>query len=280
VGSEIILLFWKSKKSYAFRSFSRRIACSMAGCLPDSSILRASRIAFSSSSIKVVKYELWLICIFFSWLVVRKFTFVKVNNLPKLWGMFLENSITEGAKRGWIEVICGSMFSGKTEELIRRLKRAKFANQRVEIFKPQIDTRYSEAEVVSHDANSILSTPVTSSRNISLMVSEVDVVGIDEAQFFDAGLVEVCNQLADQGIRVIVAGLDMDFRGMPFGPMPAIIATAEYVTKVHAICMQCGNLAQFSHRKTMADKLVVLGEKDIYEPLCRSCFIKATAKQK
>lgn len=194
--------------------------------------------------------------------------------------MFLENSITEGAKRGWIEVICGSMFSGKTEELIRRLKRAKFANQRVEIFKPQIDTRYSEAEVVSHDANSILSTPVTSSRNISLMVSEVDVVGIDEAQFFDAGLVEVCNQLADQGIRVIVAGLDMDFRGMPFGPMPAIMATAEYVTKVHAICMHCGNLAQFSHRKTAGDKLVVLGEKDIYEPLCRSCFIKATAKQK
>jgi Thymidine kinase len=190
--------------------------------------------------------------------------------------MFLENSITERGKRGWIEVICGSMFSGKTEELIRRLKRAKIANQRVEIFKPQIDNRYSEAEVVSHDANSILSTPVTSSRNISLMVSEVDVVGIDEAQFFDAGLVEVCNQLADQGIRVIVAGLDMDFRGMPFGPMPAIIATAEYVTKVHAICMQCGNLAQFSHRKTTTDKLVVLGEKDIYEPLCRSCFIKAT----
>lgn len=188
--------------------------------------------------------------------------------------MFLENSLSEGSRRGWIEVICGSMFSGKTEELIRRLKRAKFANQRVEIFKPQIDTRYSESEVVSHDSNSIHSTPVTSSGNISLLVSEVDVVGIDEAQFFDPGIVDVCNLLASQGIRVIVAGLDMDFRGKPFGPMPALMATAEYVTKVHAICMHCGNLAQYSHRKTDGEKLVVLGEKDVYEPLCRSCFEK------
>ena len=169
-------------------------------------------------------------------------------------------------------MISGSMFSGKTEELIRRLKRARIARQKVEIFKPQIDIRYSEEEVVSHDANSIRSTPVASSGNISLMVSDVDVVGIDEAQFFDAGLVEVCNRLAAQGIRVIVAGLDMDFRGKPFGPIPALLASAEYVTKVHAICMKCGNLAQYSHRVTGSEQLVVLGEKDSYEPLCRECF--------
>lgn len=175
-------------------------------------------------------------------------------------------------------MISGSMFSGKTEELIRRLKRAKIAKQKVEIFKPQVDVRYSEEEVVSHDSNSIRSTPVSSSRNIPLMVSEVDVVGIDEAQFFDMGLAEVCNQLASQGVRVIAAGLDMDFQGKPFGPMPALLATAEYVTKVHAICMRCGNLAQYSHRITSSEKLVVLGEKDSYEPLCRECFNAAIKK--
>ena len=189
--------------------------------------------------------------------------------------MFLEKSKDNKSPRGWIEVISGSMFSGKTEELIRRLKRAKIAKQKVEIFKPQIDIRYSEEEVVSHDSNSIRSTPVSSSRNIPLMVSEVDVVGIDEAQFFDLGLAEVCDQLANQGVRVIVAGLDMDFRGKPFGPMPALLASAEYVTKVHAICMRCGHLAQYSHRITNDDKLVVLGEKDSYEPLCRECFNEA-----
>ena len=186
--------------------------------------------------------------------------------------MFLEKSKDNRSSRGWIEVISGSMFSGKTEELIRRLKRAKIAKQKVEIFKPQVDVRFSEEEVVSHDSNSIRSTPVSSSRNIPLMVSDVDVVGIDEAQFFDLGLVEVCNQLASQGVRVIVAGLDMDFRGKPFGPMPDLLACAEYVTKVHAICMKCGNLAQYSHRISDSEKLVVLGEKDSYEPLCRECF--------
>lgn len=186
--------------------------------------------------------------------------------------MFLEKSKDNRSPRGWIEVISGSMFSGKTEELIRRLKRAEIARQKVEIFKPQIDVRFSAEDVVSHDSNSIRSTPVSSSRNIPLLVSDVDVVGIDEAQFFDLGLVEVCNQLASQGIRVIIAGLDMDFRGKPFGPMPALLATAEYVTKVHAICMRCGNLAQYSHRISDSVKLVELGEKDIYEPLCRECF--------
>lgn len=193
--------------------------------------------------------------------------------------LFIENSIGNANRKGWIEVVCGSMFSGKTEELIRRLKRAKFAKQRVEIFKPQIDTRYSVDEVVSHDANSIRSTPVTSSGNILLLASDVDVVGIDEAQFFDNNLVDVCNKLADQGIRVIVAGLDMDFKGKPFGPIPQIMACAEYVTKVHAICVKCGALAQHSHRLSDTDKLVVLGETDVYEPLCRSCFNKATSKK-
>lgn len=182
--------------------------------------------------------------------------------------MFLENV----SRKGWIEVICGSMFSGKTEELIRRMKRAQFANQKVEIFKPCIDTRYSEEEVVSHDANAIRSTPVDSAQNILLLANDVEVVGIDEAQFFDDGIVDVCRQLADSGIRVIVAGLDMDFLGKPFGPMPALMATAEYVDKVHAICVRCGNLAHHSHRLTADAKLVMLGEKDTYEPVCRHCF--------
>jgi thymidine kinase len=192
--------------------------------------------------------------------------------------IFIENTVSGSRRRGVIEVICGSMFSGKTEELIRRLKRARFAKQKVEIFKPQIDTRYSVEQVVSHDSNSIHSTPVTSSGNILLLVSDVDVVGIDEAQFFDNNLVDVCNQLADQGIRVIVAGLDMDFKGKPFGPIPHIMACAEHVTKVHAICVKCGNLAQYSHRLSDTEKLVVLGETDIYEPLCRACFNDATKK--
>jgi thymidine kinase len=191
---------------------------------------------------------------------------------------FQENIIKGNKPKGWIEVVCGSMFSGKTEELIRRLKRAKFAKQKVEIFKPQIDTRYSEEEVVSHDANSIHSTPVSSSGNIFLLSSDVDVIGIDEAQFFDMGLPEVCKKLADQGVRVIVAGLDMDYRGVPFGPMPHLLAAAEYVTKVHAICMSCGDLAQYTHRKSESEKLVLLGEMDIYEPLCRTCYNKATKK--
>ena len=185
--------------------------------------------------------------------------------------MFIENS----KNPGWIEVICGSMFSGKTEELIRRLKRAKFANQRVEIFKPKIDIRYSEEAVVSHDANQILSTPVDSSASILLLTGDVDVVGIDDAQFFDPGIVDVVQQLASMGIRVIVAGLDTDFRGIPFGPMPAMMAVAEHVTKVHAICVKCGDPANHSHRLSASNKLVELGEKDIYEPLCRHCFEKA-----
>lgn len=194
--------------------------------------------------------------------------------------MFLENSINNTGRSGWIEVITGSMFSGKTEELIRRLKRANFANLKVEIFKPVIDTRYSESKVVSHDSNAIVSTQVESASNISLMANNVDVVGIDEAQFFDNGLVEVCNRLADSGIRVIVAGLDMDFKGNPFGPVPALISIAEYVTKVHAICMRCGNLAHYSYRKTDTDKIVLLGEKDIYEALCRNCYNHAMKKNK
>lgn len=186
--------------------------------------------------------------------------------------MFLEINKKQFKHQGWIEVICGSMFSGKTEELIRRLKRAKIAKQSVEIFKPSIDTRYDEDNVVSHDENLIKSTPVTSSSNILLLSSEVDVIGIDEAQFFDKGLPDVCNQLANRGIRVVVAGLDMDFKGKPFGPMPELMASAEFVTKVHAICVECGNLAQYSYRKTESDKRVLLGETDIYEPLCRKCF--------
>ena len=187
---------------------------------------------------------------------------------------FFESKIHSAEKRGSIEVICGSMFSGKTEELIRRLKRAKIAKQRVEIFKPTIDTRYSESEVVSHDQNAISSTPVDSSQNILLMTSEVDVIGIDEAQFFDEGIVDVCNSLANQGFRVIVAGLDMDFRAKPFGPMPALMAIADDVTKVHAICVRCGEPAYVSHRLVDMEKQVLLGEKGEYEPICRHCFNK------
>lgn len=188
--------------------------------------------------------------------------------------MFLEINNQENKSRGWIEVICGSMFSGKTEELIRRLKRAKIAKQKVEIFKPSIDTRYDDENVVSHDENVIRSTPVPSSSNILLLANDVDVVGIDEAQFFDSELPQVCNQLANSGIRVIIAGLDMDFKGKPFGPMPDLMACAEYITKVHAICTHCGNLANYSFRKSKSDKQVLLGEKDIYEPLCRVCYNK------
>ena len=190
--------------------------------------------------------------------------------------MFIERGIDRQKKTGSIEVIAGSMFSGKTEELIRRLKRAKIARLKVEIFKPAIDTRYSVAEVVSHDENSILSTPVENSGNIMLLSGDVDVIGIDEAQFFDNGLIEVSVALANMGIRVIIAGLDMDFKGKPFGPIPGLMAVADHITKVHAICMRCGDVAQFSHRLSAADKLVLLGEKDEYEPLCRSCFTKAT----
>jgi thymidine kinase len=189
--------------------------------------------------------------------------------------MFIERGIDRQKKSGSIEVIAGSMFSGKTEELIRRLKRAKIARMKVEIFKPALDTRYSVDEVVSHDENSILSTPVENSGNIMLLTGDVDVIGIDEAQFFDMGLVDVCVQLANMGIRVIVAGLDMDFRGKPFGPIPGLMSVADHITKVHAICMRCGDVAQFSHRLSTADKLVLLGEKNEYEPLCRACFNKA-----
>jgi len=190
--------------------------------------------------------------------------------------MFLEDTINPNKKKGWIEVVCGSMFSGKTEELIRRMKRAQFAKQNVEIFKPGIDTRYDDEKVVSHDANEIHSTPVPSSSNIPILASGIDVVGIDEAQFFDDGLIAVCNQLANSGVRVIVAGLDMDFKGLPFGPMPGLMACAEYVTKVHAICMRCGDLANHSHRKGEKEELLLLGEVDEYEPLCRSCFNNTT----
>ena len=184
--------------------------------------------------------------------------------------MFIEPNIS-GERRGWIEVICGSMFSGKTEELIRRLKRVKIANLKAEIFKPTIDTRYDILNVVSHDANVIQSTPVASSQNILLMANGVDVVGIDEAQFFDAEIANVCETLAKQGIRVIVAGLDMDYLGNPFGQMPNLLAKADYITKLHAICVKCGNIANISYRKTAQEGQVLLGEKDIYEPRCRVC---------
>lgn len=190
--------------------------------------------------------------------------------------MFVENTFRTADRRGWIEVICGSMFSGKTEELIRRLKRAKIAKLNVEIFKPEIDTRYDELNVVSHDSNVIHSTAVPSSSNILILASDVDVVGIDEAQFFDEGLVEVCTVLANSGVRVIIAGLDMDYTGRPFGVMPRLMAVAEFVTKVHAICVSCGHIANHSYRKTAEDKVVLLGETDKYEPLCRDCFYKST----
>jgi thymidine kinase len=191
--------------------------------------------------------------------------------------MFIERDINGGKRTGLIEVITGSMFSGKTEELIRRLKRAGFARQKVEIFKPAIDVRYSAVDVVSHDEHSIRSTPVENSSNILLLAAGVDVVGIDEAQFFDKHLVEVVVQLANQGVRVIVAGLDMDFRGDPFGPIPGLMAVADFVTKVHAVCVRCGSNAQFSHRLTEKEQVVLLGEKDIYEPLCRRCYLQANA---
>ena len=194
--------------------------------------------------------------------------------------MFLENTVNHTEQFGWIEVICGSMFSGKTEELIRRLKRAQFAKQRIEIFKPIVDTRYDDEMVVSHDANEIRSTPVPVASNIRLLANDVDVVGIDEAQFFDDEIVAVCNDLANRGIRVIVAGLDMDFKGNPFGPMPALMATAEYVTKVHAVCTKTGNLANYSFRKSQSDDLVLLGETEEYEPLSRAAFYKARLKEK
>ncbi len=193
--------------------------------------------------------------------------------------MFLEHTGPRSPRKGWIEVICGSMFSGKTEELIRRLRRAEFARQKVEIFKPGVDTRYDAVDVVSHEGTTIRSTPVPNSTNLLLLTNDIQVVGIDEAQFFDDGLPAVCEQLANGGIRVIIAGLDMDFQGRPFGPMPALMAIAEYVTKVHAICMNCGGLATFSHRKTASQELVVLGETDSYEPLCRSCFQAALKAQ-
>jgi len=189
--------------------------------------------------------------------------------------MFLENKVNNKEGKGWIEVVAGSMFSGKTEELIRRMRRAEYAGQNVEIFKPATDIRYDEENVVSHDRREIRSTPVETSNNILLLTGDTEVVGIDEAQFFDDGLVDVCNTLATQGKRVIIAGLDMDFTGKPFGPMPALMAIAEYVTKVHAICMRCGNLAQYSYRKIKSDELVLLGEVDEYEPLCRKCYTAA-----
>ncbi len=191
-----------------------------------------------------------------------------------------ENNSNETQRKGRIEVICGSMFSGMTEELLRRLRRVKIAKQQVEIFKPCIDVRYSEREVVSHDKNSILSTPVEHSSNILLLSSGVEVVGIDEAQFFDKGLADVCQQLADQGIRVIVAGLDMDFKRIPFGPIPALCAIADDVTKVHAICLECGALANYSHRIVEGDKQVMLGETQEYQPLCRTCYNKVSRTQR
>lgn len=194
--------------------------------------------------------------------------------------MFLENTVNHIEQFGWIEVICGSMFSGKTEELIRRLKRAQFAKQKVEIFKPSVDVRYDELKVVSHDENEIRCSPVPSSSNILLLATEIDVVGIDEAQFFDEEIVSVCNTLANRGVRVIVAGLDMDYKGNPFGPMPALMATAEYVTKVHAVCTKTGNLAHFSHRKVADDNLVLLGEVNEYEPLSRAAYYKEIEKER
>lgn len=194
--------------------------------------------------------------------------------------MFLENTINHSKQSGWMEVICGSMFSGKTEELIRRLRRAEMAGQKVEIFKPKIDTRYDEEEVVSHNHNKIRSTPVESSNEILLLGSTCDVVGIDEAQFFDDGIVEVANQLANNGIRVVIAGLDMDFLGRPFGPMPFLMATAEYVTKVHAICKTTGNLANYSMRTSSSKDLVQLGETDSYEAVSRRIFIDEVLNKK
>ena len=191
----------------------------------------------------------------------------------------LENTVRVTGKRGAIEIITGSMFSGKTEELIRRLRRAQFAGLKVEIFKPSMEKRYSETRIVSHDEKSIVSTPVDHAASILMLAGDVNVIGIDEAQFFDNSIVDVCTRLADNGIRVIVAGLDIDFMGKPFGPVPALMAIAEFVTKVHAICMRCGNLAHYSFRKSDEEQVVVLGEKDKYEPLCRACYNMATGKE-
>ena len=185
--------------------------------------------------------------------------------------MFIEPNLT-GERRGWIEVICGSMFSGKTEELIRRMKRAKIANLKVEIFKPAVDVRYHEANIVSHDENAILSTPIENSQTILLLSQDVDVVGIDEAQFFDPEIANVCDELAFRGIRVIVAGLDMDYLGNPFGQIPNLLSKADYITKLHAICVRCGNIANYSYRKVPNDDQVMLGAKDVYEPRCRKCY--------
>jgi thymidine kinase len=185
--------------------------------------------------------------------------------------MFIEPNI-KGERRGWIEVICGSMFSGKTEELIRRLKRAKIANLKVEIFKPAFDIRYDEIKIVSHDENAIHSTPVDNSQKILLMGQDVDVIGIDEAQFFDDEIPNVCDELARRGVRVIAAGLDMDFTGKPFGQMPFLMAKADFVTKLHAICVKCGNIANYSYRIIPSDEQIMLGAKNAYEPRCRKCF--------
>ena len=193
--------------------------------------------------------------------------------------MFLENTVNTNEQFGWIEVICGSMFSGKTEELIRRLKRAQFAKQKIEIFKPAIDLRYDDQLVTSHDQNQIPSTPVPAAANIPILSDGCDVVGIDEAQFFDEEIVKVCNDLANSGVRVIVAGLDMDYKGNPFGPMPALMATAEYVTKVHAICTRTGHLANYSFRTSDEDRLLVLGERENYQPLSRAAFFQANQKK-
>jgi thymidine kinase len=213
--------------------------------------------------------------------VLLRAKFAKFGPLPK-WpsstplktfrAMFLEHTGDRAQRRGWIEVICGSMFSGKTEELIRRLRRAEFAKQQVEIFKPITDTRYHETDVVSHDHSTLKSQPVLDSADLIQRVGTSQVVGIDEAQFFDEGLITVCEKLAAKGVRVIVAGLDMDFQGRPFGPMPQLMAMAEFVTKVHAICMRCGELAVYSHRTNANKDLIMLGETDSYEPLCRTCF--------
>lgn len=194
--------------------------------------------------------------------------------------MFLENTSHRGRRQGWIEVICGSMFSGKTEELIRRMKRAEFAKMKVEIFKPKVDNRYHDSDVVSHEGNAIRSTAIEHSSQLLLLTSDVEVVGIDEAQFFDEGLPDVVNELANQGIRVICAGLDMDFMGRPFGPMPHLLAIAEFVTKVHAICVHTGNLAQYSYRTVEGDSLVQLGEKESYLPLSREAYNAAMKARK
>jgi thymidine kinase len=194
--------------------------------------------------------------------------------------MFLENTDNRGRRQGWIEVVCGSMFSGKTEELIRRMRRAEFAKMKVEIFKPRIDNRYHDEDVVSHNQTSIRSTVVDHSSQLLLLTGDVEVIGIDEAQFFDDGLPEVCNQLANQGIRVIIAGLDMDYMGRPFGPMPHLLAIAEFVTKVHAICVQTGNLANYSYRHVPGDSIVQLGEKESYVPLSRMAYTQAMQQRR